>query len=47
MCIAFVSDIPTTVKELDLMSKDEGTIAVAYTAWSLKNGAGKRLWKNF
>ena len=25
------------------MSKDEGTIAVAYTAWSLKKGAGKKI----
>ena len=25
------------------MSKDESTIAVAYTAWSLKKGAGKKI----
>ena len=25
------------------MSKDEGTIAVAYTVWSLKKGAGKKI----
>jgi len=43
VCVAYTDDIPTTVKELDLMSKDEGTIAVAYTAWSLKKGAGKKI----
>ena len=43
VCVAYTDDIPTTVKELDLMSKDEGTIAVAYTVWSLKKGAGKKI----
>lgn len=43
VCVAYTDDIPTTVKELDLMSKDEGSIAVAYTVWSLKKGAGKKI----
>jgi len=43
VCVAYTDDIPTTVKELDLMSKDEGSIAVAYTVWSLKRGAGKKI----
>jgi hypothetical protein len=43
ICVAYTDDIPTTVKELDLMSKDEGKIAVAYTVWSLKKGAGKKI----
>ncbi len=47
VCIAFTSDIPATVKELELMSTDEdkGEIAVAYTLWSLKKGAGKKIMK--
>ena len=47
VCIAFTNDIPTTVKELELMSTDEnkGKIAVAYTLWSFKKGAGKKIMK--
>ncbi len=55
-CLAFTNEIPKTVKELELLSKDAhlqgslradqiGTIAVAYTLWSLKRGAGKKLMK--
>ena len=43
ICVAYTDDIPTTIKELDLMSKDEGKIAIAYTVWSLKKGAGKKI----
>ena len=47
VCIAFTSDIPATVKELELMSvnEKEGKIAIAYTLWSLKKGAGKKIMK--
>ena len=46
ICIAFCNDVPQTMKELDLMSKNafhekDGNIAVAYTVWSRKRGAGK------
>ena len=46
-CIAFTTDIPATIKELELMSTDEdkGKIAIAYTLWSLKKGAGKKIMK--
>lgn len=55
-CVAFTNEIPTTVKELELMSKEAdmisahragqvGSTAVAYTLWSLKRGAGKKLMK--
>ena len=48
ICVAFTYDIPTTVKELDMMSelaylKDQKKIAVAYTVWSRKKGAGKEI----
>ena len=54
MCFAFTHEIPKTVEELDLMSKDafmqathragiQGNIAVAYTVWSKKKGGGKRI----
>ena len=44
MCIR---DRPATVKELDLMSVNEkdSQIAIAYTLWSLKKGAGKKIMK--
>ena len=47
ICVAYTDDIPTTIKELDLMSKDEGKIAIAYTVWSLKKGAGKKIMQEF
>ena len=48
ICVAFTYDIPTTVKELDMMSelahlKDQKKIAIAYTVWSRKKGAGKEI----
>jgi len=47
VCIAFTNELPATVKELDLMSidKKDSQIAVAYTLWSLKKGAGKKIMK--
>ncbi len=56
MCFAFTNEIPKTVKELDLMSKDAflqsahrdqkvGKIAIAYTVWSKKKGGGKLIVK--
>ena len=43
ICSAYTDEIPTTVKELDLMSHVDGKIAIAYTVWSLKKGAGKKI----
>jgi len=50
ICIAFTNDIPSNVKELDMMSeladiKDEKNIAIAYTVWSRKRGAGREIMK--
>ena len=56
MCFAFTNEIPKTVKELDLMSRDAflqsahrdqnvGKIAIAYTVWSKKKGGGKLIVK--
>ena len=47
VCLAFTNELPATVKELDLMSIDEkdSQIAIAYTLWSLKKGAGKKIMK--
>jgi hypothetical protein len=54
MCFAFTNEVPKTIEELDLMSKDaymqathragiQGYIAIAYTVWSKKKGGGKRI----
>ncbi len=48
ICVAFTNDIPCNVKELDMMSeladiKDEKNIAIAYTVWSRKRGAGREI----
>ena len=56
MCFGFTNEIPTTVKELDLMTRDAylksaqrdqkiGQIAIAYTVWSKKRGGGKLIVK--
>lgn len=48
ICIAYTSDIPTSVRELDMMSelahlKKDRKVAIAYTVWSRKRGAGKEI----
>ena len=56
MCFGFANDIPKTIDELDLMTKDAhlqstlrdqkiGKIAIAYTVWSKKKGGGKLIVK--
>ena len=50
VCVAFTNEIPNTEKELELMSKNSylennATIAVAYTVWSRKRGAGREIIK--
>ena len=57
MCFGFTNEIPKSVNELDLMtkdahlqsaswrSKDIGKIAIAYTLWSKKKGGGKLIVK--
>ena len=56
MCFGFTNDIPKSIKELDLMTKDAhlqsirrdqkvGKIAIAYTVWSKKKGGGKLIVK--
>ena len=56
MCFGFTNDIPKTVEELDLMTRDAhlqsalrgqkvGKIAIAYTVWSKKRGGGKLIVK--
>ena len=56
MCFGFANEIPKSVKELDLMTKDAylqsaqrdqkgGKIAIAYTVWSKKKGGGKLIVK--
>ena len=54
MCFAFTNAIPTSVEEMDTMSKDaamqavhragvQGSIAIAYTVWAKKKGGGKHM----
>jgi hypothetical protein len=56
MCFGFTDQIPKTVKELDLMTRDAylrsaqrdqniGQIAIAYTIWSKRKGGGKLIVK--
>ena len=42
----FCPEVPYTLREMDYMSRvKDGTIAVAYTVWSRKRGAGKEIIK--
>jgi len=54
MCFAFTDDVPTTVEEMDQMSKAahmssihkagiQGSIAIAYTVWAIKRGGGRKI----
>ena len=56
MCFGFTDEVPKTVKELDLMTRDAylksaqrdqniGKITIAYTIWSKKRGGGKLIVK--
>ena len=48
VCVAFCPEVPYTVREMDYMSRvptpwNDGKIAIAYTVWSRKRGAGKEI----
>tara|TARA_B100001094_G_scaffold333066_1_gene408276 strand:- start:1327 stop:1872 length:546 start_codon:yes stop_codon:yes gene_type:complete len=54
MCFAFTNEVPKTVEEMDILSKDaamqavhragvQGNIAIAYTVWAKKKGGGKHM----
>ena len=44
VCVAFCPEVPFTVREMDYMSRvKDGDIAVAYTVWSRKRGAGREI----
>jgi len=44
ICVAFTPEVPYTVREMDYMSRTgNGNIAVAYTVWSRKRGAGRKI----
>jgi len=44
ICVAFCPEVPYTVREMDYMSRvKDGKIAIAYTVWSRKRGAGKEI----
>ena len=57
ICFGFTNEIPKTINEFDLMTKDAhlqsvsrrneniGKIAIAYTVWSKKKGGGKLIVK--
>ncbi len=56
MCFGFTNEIPKTIQDFDLMTRDAhlqsawrdkniGKIAIAYTVWSKKKGGGKLIVK--
>ena len=47
VCTALCPEVPYTVREMDYMSRvtDLKNVAIAYTVWSRKRGAGKEIVK--
>ena len=49
VCVAYTNEVPTTIREMDYMSQVAcqdgqcGKVAVAYTVWSRKRGAGREI----
>ena len=43
VCICYCTNIPTDEKELEEYRDDTGSVAVAYTVWSNKPGAGRTI----
>ena len=54
MCFAFTDKVPTSVEEMDILSRDaamqavhragqQGSIAIAYTVWAKQKGGGKHI----
>ena len=49
VCVAMCPEVPYTVREMDYMSQaymsrvENGDIAIAYTVWSRKRGAGREI----
>ena len=43
ICICYCTQVPTTEEELEKFRDDTGSIAVAYTVWSSKKGAGRAI----
>ena len=54
MCFAFTNQVPKSVEEMDMLSKDaamqavhragiQGDIAIAYTVWAKKKGGGRAI----
>ena len=41
VCVAYTSDIPTTVRELAIYAHPPGNNCIAYTVWSYTKGAGR------
>ena len=43
ICICYCTRVPTTEEELEKFRNDTGSVAVAYTVWSSKKGAGRAI----
>jgi hypothetical protein len=43
ICICYCTQVPTTEEELEKFRDDTGSVAVAYTVWSSKKGAGRAI----
>lgn len=54
MCFAFTDEVPKTVEEMEILSKDsamkalhragvQGSVAIAYTVWAKKKGGGRAI----
>tara|TARA_A100001011_G_scaffold92313_1_gene97025 strand:- start:448 stop:882 length:435 start_codon:yes stop_codon:yes gene_type:complete len=43
VCVAYTGDIPKSEEDLDTMASETPSVAVPYSVWSLKRGAGREI----
>ncbi len=43
ICVCYCTHVPTTEQELEKYQNETGSVAVAYTVWSSKKGAGRAI----
>jgi hypothetical protein len=43
LCLAYTTDIPRNIDELDELTAYNGRVIIPYTVWSYKRGAGKTI----
>jgi len=43
ICVGYMGDVPTSVNDLNELQSNQNNVAVFYTVWSYKRGAGRQI----